>query len=473
MEKYMGNKSKICNKIFDEITNYYQAPFVLFDAFAGTTNVSRYFKSRGCDVILNDINDLSYVLGKCYVENTKLPSFKNLYKEEKFKREIEIIKKSDSFKINKERLFKNNSKKSNKDYLEGIYKTKFFDVMVYLVYYCDEEIPGFHPFLQKNYCEFGENSKYINLVYKKTLDNIKNKYKESNPEVYKKIEKFYSSKFDFKYLDEIKKCNIKEVNEKINQLIMKGNMVGFRKFFSLSHAKKLDIILNKINYWYKTELITEKEFYILLASLIETITLFSNTSATYQAFYKEYKENTQQEFKLIIPQLDFTNIKSEIYQKDACELIPKIECDVLYLDPPYNWRQYDSNYHLLNTISKYHQIDDINEFEKNIVGASGENRVAKLKYTSFNVKCSFEELLLQQVKLSKSKLVVLSYSNSLSNHKRGDIDTTLQAIEKFFNDPNIFESFNLIEIDSRNFESRKGNKKPKIKELLFIAKKIK
>ena len=34
-------------------------------------------------------------------------------------------------------------------------------------------------------------------------------------------------------------------------------------------------------------------------------------------------------------------------------LIKKIKGDILYLDPPYNHRQYGANYHILNTIAKY------------------------------------------------------------------------------------------------------------------------
>jgi adenine-specific DNA-methyltransferase len=39
--------------------------------------------------------------------------------------------------------------------------------------------------------------------------------------------------------------------------------------------------------------------------------------------------------------------------RDANELIEEVECDVLYLDPPYNHRQYGANYHVLETIAAY------------------------------------------------------------------------------------------------------------------------
>jgi adenine-specific DNA-methyltransferase len=42
-----------------------------------------------------------------------------------------------------------------------------------------------------------------------------------------------------------------------------------------------------------------------------------------------------------------------VYNEDIETLIEKVKGDVLYLDPPYNHRQYAPNYHLLETIAKY------------------------------------------------------------------------------------------------------------------------
>ena len=41
------------------------------------------------------------------------------------------------------------------------------------------------------------------------------------------------------------------------------------------------------------------------------------------------------------------------FNENANELIKKISGDILYLDPPYNHREYGANYHLLNTIALY------------------------------------------------------------------------------------------------------------------------
>ena len=82
MEKYMGNKSKLVDFIYQnvelELTEKDERS--IFDAFSGTTNVGKYFKKNGYDVAVNDINDFSYVLGKCYIDCKRIPTFNKLIK---------------------------------------------------------------------------------------------------------------------------------------------------------------------------------------------------------------------------------------------------------------------------------------------------------------------------------------------------------------------------------------------------------
>jgi adenine-specific DNA-methyltransferase len=51
--------------------------------------------------------------------------------------------------------------------------------------------------------------------------------------------------------------------------------------------------------------------------------------------------------------LVYNKQKNEVYNTDSMQLIDNIDTDILYLDPPYNKRQYAPNYHILETIAKY------------------------------------------------------------------------------------------------------------------------
>ena len=476
MEKYMGNKSKFCERIYDEINNVYPLHHSMsfFDPFSGTTNVSRYFKKKGLNIICNDINDFSYVLGKAYIDVCEVPKFSILYKKNKhFISKINTLKKNGFLKEKIEKLIVENKNTCDQNFMDLNMNSKYFEVIAYLTYFADELDCGDinYGLFINNYCETGCNARYVNLVYKKTLDKIYNS--SANKDVKKIIESFLTYPFNEKELDNLYNlllsCNEFVMASKIKRIIDKGNVVGKRMFFSLEHGRRLDIIYNTISFWKINGYISESEYNILLTSIIESVCIFSNTSATYQAFYKDYRANTLQDFRMIIPEIDDTKIKSRVMQEDAYSIIPKIKADVMYLDPPYNWRQYDSNYHLLNTISKYYGILNKKEFDSQIVGASGENRIQKLEYTSFNKKSTFEETLLTPLSLSKCKVIALSYSDSESNHKRENIDDTLNLIDSFFSNKKIFNSYKVVKIKSHNFESRRGNKKEEINELLYIG----
>lgn len=477
----MGNKSKICQQIFKVTQKAIpeSSTFTVFDPFAGTTNVSRYFKGQGINVICNDINDLSYVLAKCYIECCSIPNFDKLFENLDFSKRIDYAVNSENVNFEQltEQLISDNKNTTDSSFINSIRDSNYLKVLVYLTYIaCEEDWHNkYTPYylIQNNYCENGKHSKYLNQVHKKTILNLRKKFNNKSQEQ-KLIDNFLKYPHSIKHLNNLSEIllnnNATEEKQIVDSLLNK-NLVGSRRFFSLEHGKRFDIVLNLINYWRISNLINDIEFHVLLTSVIESMAIFSNTSATYQAFYKDYKANTMQRFRLVIPVIDTTTIQSEIYQDDVCCLIPSIKADVLYLDPPYNWRQYDSNYHLLNTVARFHKITDWKDFEKGIVGASGENREKKLNYTSFNTKKDFEKLLFDIIDKSPCKTIVLSYSDSKSNHERSEINATIKGLHSFFSNKKAFNYYKMYRIQSVNFESRKGNKKNEINELLFVAKK--
>ena len=97
---------------------------------------------------------------------------------------------------------------------------------------------------------------------------------------------------------------------------------------------------------------------------------------------------------------DCTDQQNEVYQEDANTLIRRIEGDILYLDPPYNVRQYGANYHILNTIANY------NAFVPK--GKTGLPPYKRSRYCSrVKVLDAFDYLL----KNARFRYVFLSYNN--------------------------------------------------------------
>jgi adenine-specific DNA-methyltransferase len=116
-------------------------------------------------------------------------------------------------------------------------------------------------------------------------------------------------------------------------------------YFTLENARKIGAIREKINEIAKNE----NEKVVLITSLVYAVDKVANTVGHYDAYRK--KLDTTQPLRLLVP--DFNpenNLNNEIYQRDANQLIREIGCDVLYIDPPYNSRQYSDAYHLLENL---------------------------------------------------------------------------------------------------------------------------
>ncbi len=126
-----------------------------------------------------------------------------------------------------------------------------------------------------------------------------------------------------------------------------------RMYLTTENAQRIDFIRTTIEQWKNEELINENEYYYLLASLLEGIPFVSNITGTYGAYLKEWDRRALKKFELIRLNVIDNNCDNECYNTDSNKLIEQISGDILYLDPPYNERQYLPNYHLLETIAKY------------------------------------------------------------------------------------------------------------------------
>ncbi len=173
-----------------------------------------------------------------------------------------------------------------------------------------------------------------------------------------------------------------------------------RQYFSDENGKKIDAIRSQIESWKKNNEITNDLYFFLLSSLIESADKYANTASVYGAFLKSLKKSAQKPLVITPANFQLNHNEHEVYNEDANKLIKRIEGDILYLDPPYNSRQYGANYHLLNTIAEYKPFIP--------KGKTGLREYKKSSYCSKTlVKASFEELICD----SKFKYIILSYNN--------------------------------------------------------------
>ncbi len=175
-----------------------------------------------------------------------------------------------------------------------------------------------------------------------------------------------------------------------------------RQYFSDENGKKCDAIRGTIETWYKANKITEDEYYCLLCSLLESVDKVANTASVYGAFLKSLKKSAQKPLKLVPAELILNEQEHLVFNDDANKIASEQYADVLYLDPPYNHRQYATNYHLLETIAKNDNPE--------IYGKTGlrDYKQQKSLYCSrAQVKKVFSDLIAN----AKAKYIFLSYNN--------------------------------------------------------------
>lgn len=175
-----------------------------------------------------------------------------------------------------------------------------------------------------------------------------------------------------------------------------------RMYFSEYNAKKCDAIRIAIEDWFKQDKINENEYFFLLGSLINSIDKYANTASVYGAYLKKLKKSALKAMELTALPIMQGAVNCKVYNEDISELIKKVSGDILYLDPPYNARQYCTNYHMLETIAKYDS--------PKIKGKTGLRDYTDQK-SDFCIKNKVAGAFADLVKNAKFKYIFLSYNN--------------------------------------------------------------
>lgn len=229
-----------------------------------------------------------------------------------------------------------------------------------------------------------------------------------------------------------------------------------RMYFSPENAGRIDYFRQSIEDWKASNLISKNEYSFLLASLIESISYVSNTAGVYGAFLKHWDPRAK---KAII----FNRVQSkkskylgvEFHNNKIEDIIDKVECDILYLDPPYTQNQYGTQYHLLETLV----LNDT----PSISPITGSRPTAPMRSDwskDYKTHILFDRLISK----TKAKYVIFSYSTD-GFMSKSFIESSLKRYGKS-------ESYICKKIPYskyKNFKSR--GKKKHFEYLFFIEKK--
>jgi adenine-specific DNA-methyltransferase len=128
---------------------------------------------------------------------------------------------------------------------------------------------------------------------------------------------------------------------------------GDRKFFTVENTLKIDAIRIEIERLHEQSEITLDEYRFLLASLVYSADKVANVACIYGAFLKQFKKSSCKKMVLFpIHERVFKNNGNKVERKDIVD-VDWSGTSFVYFDPPYNSRQYGSNYFVLNFIIDY------------------------------------------------------------------------------------------------------------------------
>lgn len=273
---------------------------------------------------------------------------------------------------------------------------------------------------------------------------------------------YYSFVLNKNYIGNHKKIEYQSYVDELNGLVGINGFIfeeysqngrANRQYFNEENGKKIDVIRQTIEHWKNNKKIDDNLYYFLLASLLESADKVANTASVYGAFLKHIKKSAQK--SLILEPALFVENENEhlVFNQNSSELIKSIQGDILYLDPPYNAREYGANYHLLNTIAKY-----------DVFVPKGKTGLREYQKSAFCKKNQVINAFDDLIKNAKFEYIFLSYNNE-----------GLMSADEIYAIMNRYGKYELITTEYQRFKADKSDnrnhKANSTTEYLHILKK--
>lgn len=227
-------------------------------------------------------------------------------------------------------------------------------------------------------------------------------------------------------------------------------------YFSKPDCSKIGFIREGIERKFISGAITERERAILIASLIYEMDKIANTCGHYDA----WRRGAVFEHRLVLPVLNVpakNNGNNRCFNEDANELVRHIKADLIYIDPPYNSRQYSDTYHLPENVARWEKPPVYG------VARKPDRKTLKSDYCTSKATAAFEDL----IKNCKAKYILLSYNNmAQKGNERSNARIADEDIFQILNDKGSVQVFSKA---YRAFTTGKSNIRGN-EERLFLCK---
>lgn len=231
-----------------------------------------------------------------------------------------------------------------------------------------------------------------------------------------------------------------------------------RMYFTGENAGMIDAIREQIEEWKRYSLINSEEFYYLLALVIEAADHVANMSGTYGAYLKIWRSVALKKLNIKRRDIFDNHSNNRSFKEDSGVLIKELSGEILYLDPPYNSRQYAPNFHVLESIAVWDK--------QSLYGKSGLRNYDNQK-SQFSIKAKATKSLFELIDLAQFEYIALSYNNE-GLIKHSDLIEFLGRKGKL----------TIFSTDYRRFRTERNHEKRVYKDLgdrtteyLFVLKK--
>lgn len=171
-------------------------------------------------------------------------------------------------------------------------------------------------------------------------------------------------------------------------------------YFSLDDCRKIGFIRQDIEDKFNSGYINARERALLITSLLYAMDKIANTCGHYDAYRQGVEFEKHLELYVPQPEPD-VNENNVCYNMDTNELAPEIEADLIYIDPPYNSRQYCDAYHLLENVARWEKPEVFG------VARKMDRTALKSDYCTQKATVAFENL----IDSIHAKYILLSYNN--------------------------------------------------------------
>lgn len=223
--------------------------------------------------------------------------------------------------------------------------------------------------------------------------------------------------------------------EKVIDLIMNYNNITVEQdnymsenfadtYFSLEDCRKIGFVRQDIEDRYSRNMLNSRERALLITSLLYGMDKIANTCGHYDAYRQGVEFDKHLELPVPKPDM-YLNKNNVCYNMDIDELVEDIEADLVYIDPPYNSRQYCDAYHLLENVARWNKPEVFG------VAKKMDRTALKSDYCTQKATAAFEKL----IDSIQAKYIILSYNNMAekgndrSNAKIND-DDIIRILEK-------------------------------------------